>query len=268
VWLWSLVVLLGAKAAGPSQSVAPETGPPTLAGRVLRGFPSPGDKPEGLAWDGQSLWCNNFNGGWLTKLDPTDGRILAQYQGQGLPANPEGLAWDGQHLWTCDWHTGVIVKLRETAGGIEVLGSFPKPADSGPNVGLEWDGSALWLTCWPDVSKGLEFGQLFRLDPVTVTAQERHVLPVRWVEDLAWDGRYLWSADWLSGIGFAIEASTGDTLHTFTTPGPNPVGTAWDGHNLWITDTERDSIYVLELDTPTPVRDTSWGAMKARYRGP
>jgi len=235
-------------------------------GKRVRGFPSPGDKPEGLAFDGQFLWCNNFNGGSLHKLDPADGHVIAHYQGLGLPANPEGLAWDGEHLWTCDWHAGIIVKVLPTDEGIQVVESYPKPEPSGPNVGLEWDGTSLWLSCWPDVSKGLEFGQLFRLDPSTLAVQQMHTLPVHFIEDLAWDGRYLWSCDWLNGIGFAIEPATGDTLHTYRTPGPNPVGSAWDGTLLWITDTDRDSIWALDIGT-TPVSESSWSQVKRLFRG-
>lgn len=267
VGLVSLLLLVGARTPDPGVHAEPGSPRAAFAGRPLHGFPSPGDKPEGLAWDGQHLWCNDFNGGTLYKLDPTDGRIVAQYSGAGLPASPEGLAWDGQSLWTCDWHHGVIVKLREGPGGLEVLGNFAKPNSSGPNVGLEWDGTSLWLTCHPDLSQNLHNGQLFRLDPETVTVQERIELPVVYVEDLAWDGRYLWSADWFLGIGFAIDPASGDTLHTYRTPGPGPVGMAWDGTHLWITDTERDSIWALDLDDTTPVEETSWGAMKARYRG-
>ena len=235
-------------------------------GTRVRGFPAPGDKPEGLAWDGTALWCNNFNGGSLYKLDPATGSVLAHYQETGMPAYPEGLAWDGEFLWTCDWHAGLIVKFRETPGGIEIAGTFPKPADSGPNVGLEWDGTSLWLTCWPETVKGLEFGQLYELDPVTLAVRKRHILPVRFVEDLAWDGRYFWSADWLLGIGFAIEPSTGDTLHTYRTPGPNPVGQAWDGDFLWVTDTARDSIWALDMSGTTATESRSWGQVKSMFR--
>ena len=45
-----------------------------------------------------------------------------------------------------------------------------------------------------------------------------------------------------------------------------PVGTAWDGEYLWITDTERDSIWVLDVSESTPVENTSWGALKSRFR--
>ena len=231
------------------------------------GFPAPGDKPEGLAWDGAALWCNNFDDGALYKLDPATGSVLAHYQQvPGLPASPEGLAWDGEYLWTCDWHAGLIVKFRERAGEIEIVDTFEKPADSGPNVGLEWDGTSLWLTCWPEAAKNLDFGQLYELDPVTLAVRRRLILPVHFVEDLAWDGRYLWSADWLLGIGFAIERTTGDTLYTYRTPGPNPVGQAWDGESLWVTDTERDSIWALDVSGTTPAARTSWSRIKELFR--
>ncbi len=235
--------------------------------RIVRGFPSPGDYPEGVAWDGSGLWCNNFTDGSLHKVDSADGGVLEHYQGQNLPGSPEGLAWDGQYLWSCDWHQGIIVQFRPTPTGIEVENTFPKPANSGPSVGLEWDGTSIWLSCWPDLSQGLEFGQLFKLDPVTLAVQQRHVLPVRYIEDLAWDGRYLWSAEWLRGIGFAIEPATGDTLHTYNTPGLYPVGNAWDGTYLWVTDTDKDSIWALDISGITPTASVSWSHVKNLFRG-
>ena len=234
--------------------------------RPVRGFRAPGDYPEGLAWDGSALWCNNFTDGSLYKLDPADGRVLEHYQGTNLPANPEGLAWDGQYLWSCDWVTGIIVQFHPTPAGIEVENSFPKPEPSGPSVGLEWDGTSIWLSCWPEVAKGLEFGQLFELDPLTLAVRQSHILPVRYIEDLAWDGHYLWSADWLLGIGFAIDPTNGDTLHTYGTPGFNPVGNAWDGTHLWITDTTSDSIWAVEPSGLTPVAQETWGRVKDLFR--
>ncbi len=231
-------------------------------GTQVRGFPSPGDKPEGLAFDGRYLWCNNFTDGSLYKIDPQDGSVVAHYQGGGLPTSPEGLAWDGEHLWSCHWHTGIIFKLRETSEGMEIVDSFAKPAGSGSSVGLGWDGSNLWLTCWPNPPQ-FQFGQIYKLDPSNGQVLAMHELPVYWIEDLAWDGTYFWSADWLFGVGFAIDVATGDTLHTYDAPGPNPVGTAWDGTHLWITDTDRDSIWALDISAGrTSVRRLDWGQIK------
>lgn len=234
-------------------------------GAPVRGFRSPGDYPEGLAWDGTHLWSNNFSNGTLYKVDPRDGSIVASYRGGDLPNQPEGLEWDGEFLWTCDWQSGVITKVRPTATGVEVVANYPPPAAAGGTTGLGWDGSNLWLsTHGRDGAKS----QLFKLDPQTLEVVQHLQLPVWWVEDLAWDGRYLWSADWLFSIGFAIDPATGDTLHTYRTPGRNPVGQAWDGEHLWISDTTKDSIWALDISRAgtTPVQSISWSGVKSNYR--
>lgn len=234
-------------------------------GMPVRGFPSPGDKPEGLAYDGRYLWCNNFTDGRLYKLDPADGAVVAHYEGGGLPSAPEGLAWDGEHLWSCHWRTGFIFKMRETATGMEIVDSFTKPEGSGNSVGLGWDGSHLWLTCWP--SAAYEFGQIYKLDPSNGTVITMHELPVYWIEDLAWDGTYFWSCEWGRGVGFAIDTATGDTLNSYTTPGTWPVGSAWDGTHLWITDTDKDSIWAVDVSgEPTAVRSLDWSRLKQLFR--
>jgi glutamine cyclotransferase len=233
-------------------------------GTPVRGFPSPGDKPEGLAFDGRYLWCNNFTDGSLYKVDPVDGHVVAHYQGAGLPSAPEGLAWDGEHVWSCHWRTGFIFKMRETAEGMEIVQTFTKPAGSGNSVGLGWDGSHLWLTCWPSAS--YEFGQIYQLDPNDGTVITMHELPVYWIEDLAWDGTYFWSCEWGRGVGFAIDTATGDTLNSYTTPGAWPVGAAWDGTHLWITDTQKDSIWAVDiLGAQTSVHTLDWSRLKQLF---
>lgn len=233
-------------------------------GQPVRGIASPGDYPEGLAWDGTRLWSNNYSNGTLYAVDPADGRILRAHSGNGLPIHPEGLAWDGTYLWTCDWTTGKIFKLRDTGTEVEIVADFPPPESAGGPVGLEWDGTHLWLATWGQGTGN--YSQLFKLDPTTLAVLQRFDLPVWWVEDLAWDGHYLWSADWLFRKGFAIDTVTGDTLHTYATPGPHPVGMAWDGTHLWVSDTEKDSLWALDIARPTAVESRTWSALKRAFR--
>jgi hypothetical protein len=236
-------------------------------GHPVRSFASPGDYPEGLCWDGTSLWSNNFTDGALHEVDPRTGAVLATYRGNGLPPNPEGLTWDGEHLWTCDWQSGRIYKLAKTAAGVAVVAAHDKPAGAGSTVRLAWDGGHLWLATW--YSELHDKGQLWKLDPRTLEPLQMLRLPVYWVEDLAWDGRYLWSCDWLFGIGFAIDPATGDTLHTYRTPGPHPVGQTWDGEHLWLGDTESDSLWALDISSgrPTVVKSVSWSDVKQVFGG-
>jgi len=254
--------LLGACAVGLAATLA--AAPQPLGTPVVR-FASPGDYPEGLAWDGVHLWSNNFTDGALYRLDPADGRVIGRYAGGRLPRNPEGLAWDGTHLWTVDWVTGVIAKLQVSESAVEVVAEYDKPAASGRAVGLEHDGTHLWLACFGPIG---EKGELWQLDATTLEPLQMLRLPVYWVEDLAWDGRWLWSVDWLFAIGFAIDPATGDTLHTYRTPGPHPVGMAWDGAYLWTTDTDVDSIWALDISAArtTTSRLSTWTAVKRAFR--
>ena len=236
-------------------------------GTPVRCFASPGDYPEGLTWDGKWLWVNNFTNGTLYAVDPANGQIVSQHAGIDLPARPEGLTWDGDTMWSSDWVSGTITQMRQTATGMEVVAEYQKPADAGKPVGLTWDGTHLWLACF-----GFELNtksELFQIDPAGFTVVKRLQLPIWWIGDLAWDGQRLWSVDWLFGIGFAIDPATGDTSTTYETPGPNPVGMAWDGTHLWLGDTSADSLWALDVSgaRPTPVRAISWSEVKSRYRG-
>lgn len=253
----SLLGLLGGGLAAATQS---------KVGTRIRGFESPGDYPEGLCYDGTYLWSNNFTDGTLFQVDLGTGAVAHSFQGNGLPRQPEGLAWDGANIWTCDWQTGKIHKLRPEGDRLEILAVYDKPAGAGRTVGLTWDGDHLWLSTW--YSDTYDKGQLWELDATDLHVLRRFDLPVYWVEDLAWDGRYIWSVDWLFRIGFAIDTTTGDTLNTYRTPGPHPVGQAWDGRYLWVSDTDSDSLYAIDISgIPTAVKSVAWSDVKQIFRG-
>lgn len=243
---------------------APARGVPI--GTPVHRFAAPGDYPEGLAWDGNYLWVNNFTNGTVYAVDPADGRIVDRFAGFDYPAQPEGLTWDGEVFWSSDWATGTITRLRPTSAGMEVVAEHEKPPGSGKPVGLTWDGTHLWLACFgPEVNTKSE---LFQIDPDDFQVVKKLQLPIWWVEDLAWDGERLWSVDWLFAIGFSIDPATGDTANTYRTPGPHPVGMAWDGRYLWLGDTQADSLWALDVSgaRPTPVQSVTWSEMKRRYR--
>jgi sugar lactone lactonase YvrE len=262
---WSTLGVLALAGLGTLLAPALPAGEVPLGTPVQR-FAAPSDYPEGLAWDGTSLWVNNFTNGTLYEVDPQDGHVRGAYSGHGLPTRPEGLAWDGTDLWTSDWVTGQILRFHPTGNSVDLVAAYDKPADAGKPVGLEWDGTHLWIACFGfDIG---DKGNLFEIDTASFTVVKKLVLPVWWVEDLAWDGHRLWSVDWLFRVGFSIDPATGDTANSYTTPGPNPVGMAWDGTRLWVGDTSADSIWALDVSAAhtTPVRGVSWSELKAKYR--
>lgn len=59
-----------------------------------------------------------------------------------------------------------------------------------------------------------------------------HDAPGRGPVGLAWDGRYLWNADYATGTLYQLDINTMHVVKTFLCPG-NLSGTTWDGTHLW-----------------------------------
>jgi len=79
-------------------------------GRILRQFPAPGNRPHGLAWDGQILWVAETAQRTITgyDLDGTVRRVLAVAEGQ---PDPHGLTYHQGHLWYCDADTRLVATI-------------------------------------------------------------------------------------------------------------------------------------------------------------
>lgn len=69
------------------------------------------------------------------------------------------------------------------------------------------------------------------------------------VDDLAWDGEYLWAA---TGVAIYKLDTSGNTISSWYlyTSGIFPMGITWDGEYLWIVDAETNRNYkISKLDT-------------------
>ena len=71
-------------------------------------FASPGEGPEGLAFDGKYLWHVDIYENAIYKLD-TYANVICTYQSFGT--NPIGLTFDGTYLWLADQGTRNIYKI-------------------------------------------------------------------------------------------------------------------------------------------------------------
>ena len=54
-------------------------------------------------------------------------------------------------------------------------------------------------------------------------------------EDMAFDGTSLWRADITAGLVQQIDPSNGSIIFSFD-PGFSPLGVAWDGSHLWVSE--------------------------------
>lgn len=74
-------------------------------------FPTAGDRPHGLGWEGKWLWCADSNLNAFFKHDPATGEILEKIQLADSDPLPHGMTiWRGM-LWYCD-DVGVVCRLR------------------------------------------------------------------------------------------------------------------------------------------------------------
>ena len=168
-------------------------------GNILDSIPTPNTTATGLCWDGQYLWCADGGTIRIYKLDPTTGAILDSIPGPGTGASCEGLAWMNDTLWNTNWSNDTIWWLDPLSGAI--WGQFPAPGGAGGgSTGLTWD----WIdnVIW-NSDQLTDF--IYKVDPATGTIITQFACPDAEVQDLAFDGTYLWTCGWTSGIVYKID---------------------------------------------------------------
>lgn len=78
---------------------------------VERKFPTTGDRPHGLGWEGRWLWCTDSNLNAFFKHDPDTGEIVEKIQLADSDPLPHGMTiWQGD-MWYCD-DVGVVCRLK------------------------------------------------------------------------------------------------------------------------------------------------------------
>src|SRR5262247_882287 len=102
------IVLFMVAAAALAPAVAPQSG----AFAVGKG-------PEGVAFDGASVWVTNQFSNNVTKLRASDGAVIGTY---AVGKRPIGVAVDGDSVWVTNLLDDSLTKLRASDGA--VLGTF------------------------------------------------------------------------------------------------------------------------------------------------
>jgi subtilisin family serine protease len=165
-----------------------ETGAPIAA------FDAPGDTPLGLTFDGTYFWCSAFGTNTIYKLDPTDLHVLSSFPSPR--SSPAGLAWDGHYLWLAILQTGPIIKI-DPATGLEV-GSIPAPGPSPRPFGLTYVRGFLYVG-----DDGSD--TIYKVSPRSGAVVDSRPAPGIYPAGLAFDGTFLWVADWDSSRIYRME---------------------------------------------------------------
>lgn len=79
--------------------------------RAVHQIPAPGNRPHGLAWRGEELWCIETNQRTLYRLDPTGGALLHSVVIPPSAPEPHGMTWWQDAFWYCDANTRAVCRL-------------------------------------------------------------------------------------------------------------------------------------------------------------
>jgi streptogramin lyase len=78
---------------------------------VEQQFPTAGNRPHGIGWEGRYLWCTDSNLNAFFKHEPVTGEIVEKIQLAESDPLPHGMSiWNGV-LWYCD-DVGVVCRLK------------------------------------------------------------------------------------------------------------------------------------------------------------
>ena len=78
---------------------------------VQRQFPTAGNRPHGIGWEGDYLWCTDSNLNAFFKHDLSSGKILEKVQLADSDPLPHGMSIRQGFLWYCD-DVGVVCRLK------------------------------------------------------------------------------------------------------------------------------------------------------------
>src|SRR6266540_3331135 len=74
-----------------------------------------GKGPEGVAFDGTSIWVANQFSNSVTKLRASDGAVLGTF---AVGKRPIGVAFDGASIWVTNQFSNSVTKLRASDGAV------------------------------------------------------------------------------------------------------------------------------------------------------
>jgi glutamine cyclotransferase len=227
-------LILGATLWGQSQTL-----------EVINKIPHSGYS-EGLDFHEGFLW--NALPNRIVKINPKDGSVVESY----APATEysESIKWVSGKLWNLSFKSKGLYqgKLRNNQLTFEKIEEVPEDC----SWGIEKVGRELVMT-------GNFSNKLYFYDPENRKWTKTLVTDAVDLEDLAWDGKRLWTSSFSTHRGtiFSVDLQTGKVQSFWELPQkeecPIVDGIAFDGKSLWITGKECPSIYQVKLPIPRAI---------------
>lgn len=271
-------LLILAAAVGALGTCGQNAGAGTL--RIVNSVSSPLSDERGmdLAYDGEHLWALSWRANtvddeiyvsdystFIRELNPSTGNALRRIGlDWDLPRGLLALASDGVNLWSArslvasgpvkhldpgtpsDELSDFIEKRSVTEPG-SVLSTLELPLSPDTvTTGLTWDGDHLWLA-------DTKHRQIMQVDPSDMAIVRSFPAPGNESRGLAWgdlasDGNSLWYLHSEEKLIYQMNPG-GTVIGTWTAPGDDPWGLAFDGEYFWIGE---DTGEIFQLAVPEP----------------
>lgn len=79
--------------------------------QIAQSFPAPGNRPHGIAWQGDDLWCVETNHRVFYRLDAQTGATLDKIALPDDAPEPHGMTIWGGSFWYCDANTSTVARF-------------------------------------------------------------------------------------------------------------------------------------------------------------
>jgi outer membrane lipoprotein-sorting protein len=238
-------------------------------GALLGTFPV-GTSPRGIVFDGANVWVTNLGSNNVTKLRASDGQNIGTFV---VGTAPMGIAFDGSNIWVANTGSSNVTRLRASDGmNVGTTATVAVPTN------LAFDGTLMWVTHNTTAHPvGLT---RIRASDGGLQGQTASFAPT-W--GIAFDGEFMWFSRLNDGfvskfpvvnVGPVLSFDTGSSPTAVVTDGTHiyvsclgdgtvrkfrpdgtlldlypsmsaPTGMAFDGANVWVTNSTGSSVVRL-----------------------
>ena len=212
--------------------------------------------PVGLAWNGSGFLAANRdkNSGFLRVSRDSAGATQARLVSMVDPKTGEAMAFPGV-AWNGTNYISMAARHSQLTGREEIFTlhdsnnlSIVKEFVAPPSIGcITWDGTQYWAGTHIDLGAGNDSGTLYQLDKdFNVLAQ--YDVPMKGCRGMAWDGyRLLWADDMTSTLNLiSLASGKPEVVHSYQTAAAGLTGVAYDGQNVWIAESGKKQIRLLD----------------------
>lgn len=239
--------------------------------KLVRSIPHTGYS-EGLDFHEGFLWHALPTA--IVKIDPSSGEVVQTFKPP--TAYSESISWFQGKLWNVSYADNGIYAVEKA----DVAAAKPSPVVGDPSfLPFSRIGSAREVHAWglTNDGKNLIFtgdhgsDTLYFFDPSktaivrTLKVKGPEGKPLTDLEDLAWDGKSLWTSSFESHQGaiFAVHPKTGKVQKFYSIPDPAECsvidGIAYDHKHLWVTGKNCAKIYCFEIPKADRSMDSKAG---------